>query len=303
MRWAVKISAPDDQSGDVWGDVFFADDLAVALRRRGQEVYVDRLGTRLRPDEQPDDVVINLRGYFEMPIDSHALNILWVISHPEWVLPTEVAKGYDSVFAASELWARRMADETGVSVLPLLQATNPERFHPGERTPALASEVLFVGKSRNIFRPIVRDAIAIGAPLAVYGDNWEQFIPAEYVRADFLGNADVPAAYRSAEVVLNDHWEDMRLEGFLSNRLFDAVASGARVVSDSVGGLTGMFRGSVIEYSTADELRQILASPERWPDEAVRRSTAAWVAEAHSFDARADALIDSALRSVGLGQG
>ena len=33
-------------------------------------------------------------------------------------------------------------------------------------------------------------------------------------------------------MVLNDHWEDMRAEGFLSNRLFDAVASGARVVTD-----------------------------------------------------------------------
>ena len=39
--------------------------------------------------------------------------------------------------------------------------------------------------------------------------------------------------YSSAKIVLNDHWPDMRAHGFLSNRLYDALACGAFVISDA----------------------------------------------------------------------
>src|SRR4029450_6877770 len=99
--------------------------------------------------------------------------------------------------------------------------------------------VLFVGNSRRVLRPVVRDALAAGLPLAVYGDLWSGLGPEGVVRGRWGPNDQLAAAYRSAGVVLNDHHNDMRAEGFVSNRLFDAGASGARVITDPVPGRDG----------------------------------------------------------------
>lgn len=291
-RWVVKISAPSGAAGDVWGDVFFAEDLAEALRSHGQEVFVDRYQTRVRPDSEPDDIVVNLRGYHREAPDEGAVNILWVISHPDWVSVDELQSGYDLVYAASVPWAAKMSSAASVKIEPLLQATNPSRFRPGLSAPLLRSDILFVGKSRNVFRPIVRDAIAADAKLSIFGDGWGQFVDPQYIKAEFLDNDRVPGAYGDAKIVLNDHWEDMRVEGFLSNRLFDAVATGARVISDDMQGQSEIFGGSVVEYRDAIELVDLLGSETIWPDEPTLLRNAESVHQHHSFHCRAQSLLN-----------
>ena len=74
------------------------------------------------------------------------------------------------------------------------------------------------------------------------------------MRARLLANDELPEHYRAAGVVLNDHWDDMRAEGFYSNRLFDAAASGARVVSDHIEGTERLFGGLVRTYRAPEDL-------------------------------------------------
>lgn len=163
----------------------------------------------------------------------------------------------------------------------------------------MASDVLFVGKSRNIFRSIVRDALDSGADLAIYGDGWEQFIDPGLVRAEFLENSRVPDAYRSARIVLNDHWDDMKREGFLSNRLFDAAATGACIVTDDVQGVREVFGSAVQTYASTDDLARLLASDANWPDREERLRQARAVAEHHSFAHRAEELEQIVNRYLG----
>jgi len=291
-RWTIRSGTPLGPEGRTWGDAFFADDLAVALRAAGQQVLIDTRETIVRPDsDYLDDVVVSLRGLYRIPPNPAAINILWVISHPEVVTVDEL-ESYDLVFAAGPAWAARMDARCSVPVVPLLQATSPHRFAPGPADEELASDVLFVGKTRNVFRPIVRDALAVGADLAIYGDGWERFIDAEHVREQFLPNESLSAAYRSARIVLNDHWQDMADDGFLSNRLFDAIASGARVVTDPVRGLE-LFGDGVRPYYSTDELRELLSSDEGWPSNDEQRAIADRIRVEHSFDARARRLIDA----------
>lgn len=292
LQISIKTSADIGPKGDVWGDVFFANDLADAFRARGHVVFIDRLGEAVRPEAAaPDDVVIHLRGLHRTHSVPGAVNVLWVISHPDLVDDEELRAGFDIVFAASAPWARRKTAEAGVRVRPMLQATNPRRFHPGPPDESLRSDVLFLGKSRNIFRPIVRDSIEVGADLSVYGDGWGQFIDSEYIRAEFLDNDRVSGAYRSARVVLNDHWEDMKREGFLSNRLFDAVGSGAVVVSDRVEGIDAVFGSSVAPYDSAAELRTLLSIDQPWPSIGARLRRVRSVQRNHSFEARARTML------------
>jgi hypothetical protein len=295
LDWAIRISAPDDATGDVWGDVFFAHDLARALERLGQNAHVDRHDSRYRPVARVrDDVVVHLVGLRRPEPVLGAVNILWVISHPEMITEEELDLPFDLRYAASEAWARGRS-RTGRPVLPLLQATDPSRFSPGPARADMVSDVLFVGKTRAIYRPIVRDAIAADADLTIYGDGWGEFIDPGYVRSEFLANDLVPDAYRGARVVLNDHWQDMADQGFAANRLFDAVAAGAIVVSDSVDGLPPEFAGMVRAYDSVDRLRQLIEHDEGWPARPERERIAREVAERHSFGRRADSLLQAVL--------
>ncbi len=294
LTWSVVVAAPRPPAGDQWGDTVFARDLVAALERAGQQAkVVFRPGAESEGREK-DDVVVVLRGLRRVvPRRGRATWLLWVISHPELVELDEPAD-YDAVFAASAHWTR--AGEFGVPVTPLLQATAPERFNPQTAAPDSGADVLFVGSTRGEYRPIVRAAVESGVHVAIHGVGWEEFLPAERITGEFLDPRDLPAAYASAGVVLNDHWPDMAREGFLSNRLFDAAATATRILSDPATGVEEVFGDTVRTASSPEEIASVLhGDREReFADRATRLDLASRIARDHSFDARAAVLIERA---------
>lgn len=295
MTWSIVVAAPKGDAGRQWGDTWFATDLVDALRRAGEEAKVVFRGGAAAEAREYDDVVVVLRGLRHVvPRRGHASWFLWVISHPDLVEADEPGQ-YDAVFAASAHWSRARSGEFGVPVTPLLQATNPHRFHPDAASEGSGEGLLFVGSTRGEYRPSVRAAIEAGRDVSVFGAGWEEFLPPDRIRGGFLDNEDLPAAYAGAGVVLNDHWQDMGREGFLSNRLFDAAACGARVLSDPATGLAEVFDDSVRTYSSPSEVAALTADPvASFPDRARRLQLAALIARDHSFDARAAVLIERA---------
>ena len=293
-RWTIITSAPKGAAGEQWGDTWFARDVAAALRRQGQHVSVLPRAGANQPPRSHDDVVVVLRGLrgVEPPPQRTGVWILWVISHPELVTEAE-ARAYDMVFVASPTW--RLPG--GVRSTPLLQATAPDRFSPTAAPSDSGAALLFVGSTRGQFRPAVRGALASDRAdeLSVYGVGWEEFIEVDRISGEFLDNDQLPAAYAGAGIVLNDHHPEMAADGFLSNRLFDAVATGARVVSDTAAGLEHVFGDAVVVFTDEDHLVDILRAPvdDAFPSHDRRVEAAAAIATEHSFDARASVLINS----------
>lgn len=296
LTWSVKIAAPAGPEGDGWGDVHFATELAGALERLGQQVRVDRRDAHVRDDDAADDVTLVIRGLDRVPPNPASVNLLWVISHPDDVSDTEL-RSFDVAFAAGPVWAAGAAARAGVPVRTLLQATDPAVFHPGSRSDTTedAGRVVFVGSTRGTARPVVSDAVALGADLRVHGPGWDEAVPAVMLGEPSLSRAEVATAYASARVVLNDHWPDMAAGGFVSNRVFDVLASGGVVVTDEVAGL-----GDVLDVPTLavarsrDDLAALLDPARAWPSPAERRAVAAGIAAEHSFDARARVLLAAA---------
>lgn len=292
LRWSVLFAAPAGDAGLAWGDTWFARDLAGALRRLGQRVEVVPALEGKISARDDDDVVVVLRGTRRFKRrKGQAVWFLWVISHPDRVTAEEMAS-YDGVFAASTTW-----QPGGTKVVPLLQASNPARFNPDRAVPETGERVLFVGSTRTNYRPnrpILKAAIDQGVEPAVYGKGWNGLIDERFIRGDYLPNDEVGKAYRSAGVVLNDHWEDMAREGFLSNRLFDVVAAGGSVVSDEAAGLRDVFGDAVVTYSDPANIVAAIAEAKAKPDD-VRRAHAGRIHAEHSFDVRARALLDAAL--------
>ena len=294
FRWAIDIAATATWWGERWGDRYFAYSLAAALRRLGQHASVDHREVRDRETRALDDVVLVLRGMDKVRPKPGPINLLWVISHPDEVTAAEASE-FDLVFGAGRRWAAERSADWGREVRPLLQCTDAALFHPGLAT-AAGEDLLFVGNARDVAgRPVIDHALAAGADLKLYGTGWEHTPAAAHRVAELVPNAELGGLYANAGIVLNDHWAPMRAAGFLANRLFDAVACGARVLSDEVEDLE-LFGGSVASFTDADDFARLIADPQRhWPDAQRRLANAERVVAEHSFDRRAEQLLAAAI--------
>jgi hypothetical protein len=253
---------------------------------------------RCRPTRAADVHVV-LRGLAPVPRAGAHRHVLWIISHPESVEDEELHAA-DLVLVASARFAAHLRTRTQTPVEVLLQATDVRRFSPRPVDPARRHPVVVVAKTRDVLRPVVADAIAVGLRPAIYGGGWREFVDPQLVVADHVDNAEVPVVYSSAGVVLNDHWRTMASWGFVSNRLYDVLACGTPVISDPVDGISDLFGGAVLEYHSRAELRElvdaVLADPEAARARAARgRAT---VLAAHTFDHRAAELVAALQRAA-----
>jgi glycosyltransferase involved in cell wall biosynthesis len=295
--FAIKIACPSEAVRDEWGDYHFARSLAQALQRLGCRSRIDYLRSwNERDSEYEIDLV--LRGLERYVPQSGRPAILWVISHPDLVEPTELA-AYDKVFAASHRLAERWSGALGIDAEPLLQCTDRNLFFPDPADSPRNHEVLFVGNSRNVFRPAVRAAIEAGVEPVVYGTRWSSLIDPRYISGSIVPNAVVADLYRKTGVVLNDHWPDMQQAGILSNRVFDALACAAPIVSDEIPDHPDGYSDLIAEFGPGKPIRPSIeqALNEDSARRAQRRAFADVVRRDHSFDNRA-AVILSATRAL-----
>ena len=291
QRITIRSAAPSWDVAASWGDHHFARDLQRALRRLGRPTRIQLRDEWRQPWAARDDVAINLLGVSEPPCAPGQVNILWHISHPDMASP-ELYERHDLVFVASDPFAGWMRDRVSVPVRSLHQAADPARFAPGRDGPP--HELLFVANSRGVRRHIVDDLLPTDRGLAVYGRGWtpERLDP-RYLAGELVPNDVLAGFYAAAGIVLNDHWTDMQREGFLSNRLYDASASGAFVISDAIDGLREEFDDGVVAYHGRAELHVLveayLADPDARAARAARARSA--VLARHTFDHRAQEIL------------
>ena len=298
LRWGIKLPSIPGPSGDNWGDTHLARSLAAALRELGQDVVSYRRGTHQSHASYLDDVVLGIRGLERIHPQAGKINVLWVISHPDDVTIDEL-QSFDLVFAASDKWSRQMTAKSGRPVRVLRQAVDTRQLPSVDTPTGDGSRPVFVGgKYGDRRRQVVFDAMQAGIDFEVHGPGWEGLIPAPVLRSSYVPNHEVTAVYRSRGLVLADHWDDMAREGFIANRIFDAVGAGARVISDAVPGIEESFEGAVQVYRSVEELGY-LCSPEgreRFPTPETLATIAKRVREEESFLSRAQVLVEAVRR-------
>lgn len=287
LRFGIKIGAPKEAVRSEWGDYHFALGIKRALTRLGHSVRIDCLDRWEGSHTLTDDVVLVLRGLSRYQPKAQQINLMWNISHPDSLSRSEL-EAYDHIFVASLLETERLSGEYPGKVSALLQCTDPELFHPDATPIQPAPGLLFVGNSRNIYRKIVREAFDLGFPLDIYGSRWEHLVPAKNLKGSYIKNEELSRYYSSAACVLNDHWDDMRRWGFISNRLFDAAASAARIITDDVPGVKDVFGDGISTYSSREELAKLLteavAGDRKLSEQGILLSER--VRKHHSFDVR-----------------
>lgn len=302
-RVALKIGPPGHDEAEQWGDTHFARAFSRSLERLGCATSIDILPEWDLLSTQSADIVVHLRGLVPYVPKPGQVNVLWIISHPEDI-PDHECERYDLVLVASDSYADALRGRLNVPVATLLQASEFDATSVEEEQGAADAEeersgpdVLFVGNSRGVMRHGVAWSLERDLPIAVYGSGWEGLIDESHVVAEHLPNEDLADAYRSAGVVLNDHWPEMRDRGFISNRVFDVLASGGFVISDNVAGIQDVFSNAVPTYEDAEELEQLVRYYQERPAErtALAERGREIVASEHGFDRRAEQFISLAL--------
>lgn len=290
LRWGIRYAAIGGSRGDRWGDTHYVRSFADSLRSQGHEVVTYRHGHNAETNQNFDDINVVIRGLDKLNPIPGAFNVLWVISHPEEVTVEEI-RAFDLVYASSIPWAQRMTELSGVTVRTLHQATDIRTFHlPDAGQEDRFRPATFVGgNTPNRERLVIADALTSGIDVRLVGHGWGPLVEPNMLEAEGIANDKLGEFYRSSKRVLADHWSDMAEQGFIQNRIFDAVACGTPVISDRVEGLHEVFGSMVQTYDSLDELRW-LCSPEG--DEAFgsaesRLEQARNVINEHSFDARA----------------
>jgi hypothetical protein len=291
-RWVITTSAPSAKVAARWGDWHLAEGLAQALRRAGEDVVLQTLDRADSLASRSRDIHLVLRGLAPVRRTTGQGHIIWVISHPE-ALATADCDAADLVLVASTRFAEHLRARTSTPVEVFLQATDHQRFTMGPPDPMQEHPITVVAKTRGVMRPIVGDALAAGLRPAIYGGGWRGLVDPSLVIADHVDNAALPSVYRSAGVVLNDHWDTMRAWGFVSNRIFDVLACGTPIVSDHLAEIEGLFGGAVPTYSSSAQLgelvRTLLVNAEDAREVAARGR--AIVLGQHTFDHRARQLL------------
>lgn len=247
----IAIKTPNPVGHHHWGDYFFAVSLKKAFEKKGFNVLIHE---RENWYDTSVDIDINffLRGKYEWDPIYDSLNIMWNIYDPEKVTNEEYEK-YDICFISSIKHAENLSKNINTVIKPLLQCTDPEIFYP-EFDNSLTEDILFVGSTRGVYRDIIKDIMDTDFDVTVYGRGWPEFIENKYVKGSFIPNEELHKYYSSCKILLNDHWETMKELDFPSNRLFDALACGAFVISDKITSAETLFEGNIVTYDDVDDL-------------------------------------------------
>ena len=286
---AIKVPAPSWEGVHPWGDYHVAVMLKKSLEKEGYRVVLQVLSEWDNEEAESCDVALVLRGLERYKTKPHQVNIMWNISHPDMVSLEEYEE-YDTVCIASDYWAKELKQKLTVPVEVVHQCTDIERFYPPTEKEKEQNhqELLFVGNSRGIYRKILKDLLPTKYDLKVIGGGWKGLIPQKYWESSYLDNKELSKHYGSADILLNDHWDDMREKGFVSNRVYDGLASGAFIISDKVRDMGGI-KDYICLYETAAELAELIDHHLNNSEERRKKSdeALAYIQENHTFDNRA----------------
>lgn len=262
------------------GEKYLAEDLAVELRRHGFDVrlfsYEDSLsnlnfkpGTDIYMRETPELEFDDYYHYFDK--DRTAV-LFETIPYP-----LDKVKNTQIVLTGSPKKDKEYR-ALGLNSHFLPQFTRLDKFYYAPRED-YKTRVLFIANQwpKRPIRKTVDFALKTGVELTLFGIDWDKHLDETHLnwwKGVQVPNDELKYYYSSADIVLNDTRPDMIEAGFISNRIFDATACEAFVISDYMAEIEEIYGDSIPLYRTEEEFKQLidyyLAHPEERREKAKR---------------------------------
>lgn len=190
----------------------------------------------------------------------HLVKIAWARNWFERWCENSSISAYDLVFASSKLAARFMSQRAHRLVNVLRIATNSVRFAIGSRCDSPSWDVVFTGSHWHSERDIVDALVQLPAALriAVYGKNWEQVSEMTRYHKGFVPYGELPAVYAQSSIVIDDANHVTKEWGAANSRVFDALAAGCLVITNSATVSYEVFGGLLPVYTEPAHLAELV---------------------------------------------
>lgn len=208
------------------------------------------------------DVVIALIHDFNprqiRRVSPYCVLIAWIRNNFDRWFSLPWMDWYDDIWSASFKGAKEIEIryQRPAHVIPI--ATNFERFSKGRFCSEFSCDYTFTGSFFKAKRQIIDDLKPERLPYVfkLFGHNWEKVPSLRDWHAGALNYFQMPNVYASTKIVLDDanytvlHW------GSVNSRVFDALAAGVLVITNSHGASDELFEGLLPVYEDSDDLMQ-----------------------------------------------
>ena len=295
----IALTVTDLRESEGYGDWYTAHELGTALEAKGwRTTYIERRNDAWhRPDLSADIVISLLPQYDPRLSPTGAMTVAWVRNWVERWIDNPGFDHYMLVASATDGFVESIEFGSTHTPVPMPLATNLSRFEGGAATAEYAADVTVTANRWGTERSMSQALAEMSARVSVYGKGWEDTAVADCWRGS-IGYGELPSVYKSSALVVDDTVEPNRPA--LNSRIFDALAAGSLVLSDSEYGSKEWFDGLLPTYASHDDLIALV-------DHYVADSTgrAALVAklrkivvERHTYDQRADQLLNALSQAV-----
>lgn len=246
------------------GDVFTAQELGAALASRYGWVIEYRPRGESWYDLSGADVLIAMLDDYDLRAIHGAtaslIKVAWARNWFERWCEHPWAREYDLLLASSRLAAQFMAESLGKLPRLLRIATNPERFASSTHATTPALDYVFTGSYWQSERDVVAALAAVphGLRGAVYGKHWDQVPELSHLNQGFTPYEQLPKVYQQAAIVIDDANHVTKAWGAANSRVFDALAAGCLVITNSATVSEEVFGGRLPVYQSPAQLRDLL---------------------------------------------
>ncbi|MFH1196288.1 MAG: glycoside hydrolase family 99-like domain-containing protein [bacterium] len=256
LAFAVTEVGPDASAGDY----FTALELGTALK----EIYgwdIKWLPKAKWYDVRNVDVLIAMTDHYDLnKLGSSAANIVkicWMRNWFERWASKPFFKLWDIHLCSSNIALEYIRSNYQVNPYLLRIATNHQIFKPGSIDKIY--DYCFTGSYWNVPRDIEKiNPDKLGMNFALFGKNWENH---DVFRKYYKGFAPyhlLPDIYNQTKILIDDANSVTKEWGSVNSRVFDALACGTLVITNSEKSSNEVFNGQLPVYHSPEELGSIL---------------------------------------------
>jgi len=263
----VGIATSNSKTNPSAGDLYTGREFGRALESSlGWHVmYLDQ-GSAWYETDDCDIVVAMLTNFRPSKMQNKSTKVIaWIRNwHNAWVKHEDFPL-YDLVMVSSEAGARYVKKNSAIPaqnvfVLPL--AVNGAKFEAkrdfAHRPLDYATAVSYWGSRRLLCDFDPQNVPHKGQ---LHGRGWHKFPKLRPIYSGFLEYSNLPSLYAASKIVVDDSNHVTTPWGALNSRIFDALASGALVVTNNVIGAEELFRDAKLPtYKSGRELEQLLCT-------------------------------------------
>ena len=210
-----------------------------------------------------DCLVVMLHEYDVSQIHSASLNMVlvgWARNHFDYWLDSSTLDAFDLLLSSSVTFVDALMEKTGHSAKVLKIGTRGVTMADGTPTERFTADVVFNGNFAGADRDFcaVVDPSRFDGSFRVVGKGWEGH---ENLKGLWRGSADyehMPDLYASAKIIIDDANPSARAWGGTNSRVFDALAAGCLVLTNSSESSRIDFDGLLPVWSDVEELYEIV---------------------------------------------